>query len=413
MKYMRMIALLLAGSFFLGGCGGKIRRGVEVNGVKVGGMTYAEGAKLVRDALVYLPLTVRTPDGEFFAELDYSDDVDSLLRGAKRDGKYTATVRREWIALEEVLDMVCRDHAKEGKDAQLVFGADGFGYIPETNGISCDYHKLVADAVLALKEGKTEIALSCREVSPEVTEEKLRARTRLLATFSTKYDPSNGPRSRNIALAAERISGTEIESGEEFSFNGKVGKRTAENGFEEANVILEGDFVPGVGGGVCQTSTTLFGAALRAGLTVTESRPHSLSVGYVPPSQDAMVSEYSDLKFVNPYPYPVYLLGRAEDGVVEFSFYGMPDGLRYEVESEVLFRLEPPPARVVEGSEDRTLRAGKAGLASESYLLVYDALGNLRSRTLIRRDTYACVQGVEERASAPPPEEILSEEEVS
>ena len=217
----------------------------------------------------------------------------------------------------------------------------------------------------------------------------------------------HGVRRLEFALAAERISGTEIGAGEEFSFNRAVGKRTRENGFEEAAVIFDGEFVQGVGGGVCQTSTTLFGAALRAGMEITESHPHSLSVGYAPPSQDAMVSEYSDLKFKNPYPYPVYLLGEAKKGTVTFSLFGKPSGVRYEVESRVLFTLDPPPKSVVEGEENRTVRAEKKGLASESVLVAYGEDGEV-SRTLIRRDTYAPVQGVEERAPAAPPEDTSS-----
>lgn len=94
----------------------------------------------------------------------------------------------------------------------------------------------------------------------------------------------------NIALAAEKINGCILADGEEFSFNGRVGARTESNGFLSAPIILEGDFVEGVGGGVCQASTTVYNAALLAGMEITEQHPHSLRVGYVEPSFDAMVS---------------------------------------------------------------------------------------------------------------------------
>lgn len=402
MKYMKTMALLLAGSLFLSGCGGgKIAKDVEVNGIRVGGMPYAEAVARVRNSLERLPLTVRTPEGDHVAALDYPDNVEEVLGRAKKGASLTAEVRREWVEMERDLLALCVSNARDGVDAALAFSQDGFEYTHEINGIACDFTGICAMAQEALKTGKTEISLPCVEVPPEVTEEKLRARTQPLSEFSTKFDGSNAPRAHNIALAASRLSGTVIGPGEELSFNETVGKRTRENGFEEAAVIQSGEFVPGVGGGVCQASTTLFGAALRAGLEITESHPHSLSVGYVQPSQDAMVSDYSDLKIRNPYSFPVYLLGSAKKGAVEFHFFGAPDGSRYEVESEILFFIDPPPAEIVEGSVNRTLREQKRGIASESWLLRYGGDGTLLTRTLVRRDTYSCIRGIEERMPSP------------
>ena len=408
---MKIAALLLAGSFFLGACGGgRIKRNVQVNGIDVGGMSQSEALDTVRKRLDRLPLCVISPAGEFPLSIDYSDDAESVLKHAKKGQSYTVNVRRECVLLEQFADMVCLLNAKEGKDARLGFDADGFTYHPEENGVACDRDGLVKAVSRALKQGETRVSLVCREIKPAVTEELLRERTQLLAKFSTKFDASNAPRSHNIALAASRIAGTEIGSGETFSFNRRVGARTAENGFEEAAVIMDGEFVRGVGGGVCQASTTLFGAALRAGMKVEESHPHSLTVGYVAPSQDAMVSSYSDLKFTNPYPYPVYILSEITGGQVTFCIYGLPDGRQYEVESRVLFRLDPPSVKIVEGTQNRIVRQERAGLCSESYLAVYEA-GQLVARTLVRRDTYACVQGIEERVPAPQtPEEILDGE---
>lgn len=408
---MRSAALLLVGSLLLCGCqSGAVRPGVTVNGQNVGGMRYEEAEERIRKSLVRQPLVLHFEEGDFLCPLDYSDDLSLLLHTAKRGQACTVTVRREWVMMEEILDMVCRAHVKEGKDAQLTFGKDGFSYLPEERGSALDHRRLVQDVTHALACGESEIFPVYRELIPEVTEEMLRERTKLLASFTTAYDPANSSRSANIALAASRITGTVMESGECFSFNGCVGARTLENGFREAPIIVDGAFVSGVGGGVCQASTTLFGAALRAGLEIVESRPHSLSVGYVAPSQDAMVSSSSDLKFVNPYPTPIYISGEAKDGEVTFSVYGMPDGRRFEVESKVLFRMDPPEAKIVEGTCDRTLREGRAGLASESWLLCYEG-ETLLSRTLIRRDTYACVQAIIERAPAPlTPDQVLHEE---
>ena len=399
-------ALFLAGSFFFFSAG-RVKQDVTIGGVDVGGMPYAEAENAIRMQFYrdLPPVTVHTPSGDVVLKDEFSvkDDVARLVRKAKRGERLSVTYRRNWADAESVLRELCSKNARAAKNAEMSFSAAGFCYTHETNGVACDYQKLLSDVQSVLADGG-EVTLSAREYPPAVTEESLRARTRELSCFRTFFDGSNSPRRHNIALAACRVAGTEIAPGETFSFNGAVGKRTAENGFRTAQVILEGEFVPGVGGGVCQTSTTLFGAALRAGMEVVESRAHSLAVGYVPPSEDAMVSETSDLKFRNPYAFPVYILAEMGQGSVCFRFFGMPDGKRYLVESRVTERVSPEPPEVEEGEENAVLRKEKEGIRSESYLLVYAADGSLLSRTRIRKDSYAPVRGKisVRREEAPP-----------
>lgn len=133
---------------------------------------------------------------------------------------------------------------------------------------------------------------------------------------------SGGNRCRNIELAASFLNGVTLEGGEALSFNKTVGERTAARGFKEAKIIQSGEFISGVGGGVCQASTTLFNAALLSGLNVTERRNHSLSVSYVPASRDAAVSSRCDLKIVNPFAYPVYLRAVCAGKRITVTFYG-------------------------------------------------------------------------------------------
>lgn len=390
------IALSLLGSaFFSGGWSrGTVRDGVTVDGLDVGGLTYAAAETRYREnfSATYAPFTVHTDEGDVRFATDFRDDLSDLLRHAKKNDELHAKVTRVWVTLEDDLAALCARMSYAPRDAVLSFSSRGFSYESEQKGRACDYPRLLRDVLHAMDEGKSEATLLTRPVGAAVTEEALRARTRPLASYTTYYS-GGSPRAHNIALACSRLSGTEIGPHGELSFNAAVGKRTRENGFEEAAVISGGEYVQGVGGGVCQASTTLMNAALLAGLKVTESRPHSLTVGYVPPSRDAMVSEFSDLKIVNPYDVPVYLLGLADGGRIRFTFYGLPDGKTYEIESKILLVAPPPEDKIVEGDEDKVLRAAKEGVASESYLLVYEN-GTLLSRTLLRRDTYAVVQGI-------------------
>ncbi len=394
MSPVSVLACLLAPAFCWGGWG-RVARGVTVEGVKVGGLPYAQAEEEIRSTLPHPPFVVHAPNGDLVVpadELTEKDDAAALVRRAKRGESLSLTRSRNWADAEGVLLALCERNAVPARNAELRFSAEGFRYLPGADGAACDYHALLEDVTRALACGESEAELHVFSYRPEVTVETLKERTRPLSSRRTRFDGSNLPRRHNIALAAARISGTELRPGEEFSFNGRVGARTEENGFEVAAVISGGEFVPGVGGGVCQASTTLYLAALEAGMTVTEARAHSLSVGYVPPSLDAMVSSASDLRFCNPYAFSVYILAETDEDGVAFSFYGMPDGRRYVTESVVLARIAPPPPEEVGSGEEGTLRAAKDGIVSESYLLVYDG-ETLLSRTRLRRDRYACVRG--------------------
>ena len=379
-------------------------------------MPYAQAEEVLRENLLNRlgPVIIHAPTGDVVLdkELALRDNAAYLVRKAKKGETLSLAYSREWVDMESVLLELCRKNSRGAVDAELSFSANGFGFTAEIPGLACDYNGLLQDVTKLLDTGG-EINLRVLQYSPENTETRLRERTQKLASFTTFFDQSNAPRTHNIALAASRIAGTVLNPGEEFSFNQTVGERTEQNGFAVAAVIEAGEFVPGVGGGVCQASTTLFGAALRAGLKITESRAHSLSVGYVPPSLDAMVSSSSDLRFFNPYDFPVYLLGATSGGSVTFSFYGMPDGKRYETESVVLSKIQPPEPEIVEG-ERGILKREKEGIKSESFLLVYGEGGKLISRTRIRKDCYAAVRGkvgalpVEEQIE--PPETEVQEQ---
>src|SRR5699024_7430780 len=113
---------------------------------------------------------------------------------------------------------------------------------------------------------------------------------------------------KNIVLSAEAISGIVLGQGDSFSFNDVVGERTAERGYKEALEIVNKEFVLGIGGGICQTSTTLFNAVDQVGVEIIERYTHSRDVGYVERGRDATVSwNGPDFRFVNPHPFPILI----------------------------------------------------------------------------------------------------------
>ena len=212
----------------------------------------------------------------------------------------------------------------------------------------------------------------------------------LIAKFATYYGDSSENRKHNIALAASAIDGVLLPPEEEFSFNDTVGARTEERGYKAAFVINDGAFVEGVGGGVCQVSGTLYNCALLADLAVTCVHPHSLPVSYVAPSFDAMVSSWSDLRFVNTLSAPVTLKMTADGQYLRAEIYGVKGEFSVRRRSETLGEIPFETERLTDTSlapgEERVEAAGKNGLRSEGWL-EYFRDGALVRTLRIRRDT--------------------------
>ncbi|MBO7156160.1 MAG: VanW family protein [Clostridia bacterium] len=224
-----------------------------------------------------------------------------------------------------------------------------------------------------------------------------------LSSFQTDYQTSSDGRKTNVALAVSFINGTRIAPGEEFSFNRVVGPRTTARGFKESITIENGAFVKGVGGGVCQVSTTLYNAVLLAGLTMVKVSPHSLPVSYCASSMDAMVSSATDFCFLNNTPYPVTIYGTADGKSLKFTIYGFPvyhsgESVKYRSvkvkEVEALYEETPDlNNELLEGESSRVIKRAVNGVVSECFKEVYYQ-GKLVSSTRIRRDYYLPQHGV-------------------
>lgn len=143
----------------------------------------------------------------------------------------------------------------------------------------------------------------------------------LIGTYATSYNP-NIPRAVNVSLAASRINGVIIPPGGSFSFTQTILPRTTANGYVEAPMIVNKKYVPGIGGGICQVSSTLYAAMLTAGLPATERHPHSLKMTYIPEGMDATVSGNTlDLKFTNIFTESIQIQATADQGTLTVSLY--------------------------------------------------------------------------------------------
>lgn len=397
-------ALALTASAFIFTCGFLlwVPRGASVNGVKVGGLTYTaayERLKLsAEEQLKGKRLRIsgggRTYDF-IFPEISYEEHFMQTLKEVKRGESALSPVRYFLVDEESVISRICAALARPPAEPSVIFNPTGkpFTIVKGEDGRAVDADRLRRDIDKSLEGAFNEVYVAFNYSSPRIDEGQIERDTRPLSSFTTWFDGSVKERAHNIALAAEKLNGKVLASGGVLSFNAVVGPRTAANGFKIAKIIEGGKFVPGYGGGVCQVSTTLYNAALLAGLEIVEYHPHSLLVSYVPPSRDAMVSgDYFDLRIKNPSPVPVYIRATAAENSITFSLYGRSDGYSYAFSSEVSAVIPSPQPVTVEGDEDKVISGAKEGAESVCYLI--KSRDGQEEKILLRKDKYLAVAEV-------------------
>ena len=222
----------------------------------------------------------------------------------------------------------------------------------------------------------------------------------LLGSFSTRYDSQNKNRENNLNLASAKINEKVIASGGEFSYNSVVGARTIASGYKEAKIYSNGQVVDGIGGGICQISSTLYNAAMFANLDIKERHNHQFITSYVEPGRDATVVYGSkDLKFTNNRSYPIKIISAASDGIVKVSIYGIKEDLEYDVSfdsetiSTIPYSTEYEYNSNLEPSSKQVKQLGANGAIVNTYKVV-KLNGAIVSRTLISQDTYNALNKV-------------------
>ena len=349
-------------------------QGVVVQGVELGGMTQDEAKSAV---LAALPPEDAAPGltlafggktwGLTEKELGYGYDTDEVLkeayayaRSGGREERYQAVEKLRTVpktyALEKVRDETVlaasldkiADEVDAAPQGPKVVSFDvkklEFGFQDSVPGLSVDRTGLLADVKAALASGGKTVEITASEVKGTDSLADLKAHMKKLGSFST-VSKNSADGTFNMARALEAVNGLCVEPGATFSFFGAVGECGQAQGYKPAGAILNGKLVQEYGGGICQASTTIYGAALRSDMTITERHNHSIPSSYCPIGLDATVS-YPDLdfKFTNQKPYPVYLVTSVKSRVMTVTFYGyQPDGYdSIEVTSKVTATVQAP-----------------------------------------------------------------------
>ena len=281
------------------------------------------------------------------------------------------------------------------------FKTQTFTFTDDRPGARIDPDDLYSRVAELLDDGvtKKELRIVPEKILAEVTKTELMNRFGLISAYTTTTT-SDGKRNTNIQLSAEAISGKTVLPGEIFSFNAATGERTAAKGYQEAPAISGGQSKDEVGGGVCQTSSTLFNAVARADLEIIERNPHAWPSHYIEKGFDATVNWPGlDFKFKNNTEWPVFIIAGYSKRKVTVNIYGMSLGsdVRIDLESEVVRTIPKPEGTnyvintsLAPGESKKTV-TGRQGYEVNTWKVWYQGNREIK-REILFKTTYRAYQ---------------------
>lgn len=358
---------------------------IYIGDIAVGGMTEAEATEAVNDYVSSLgdtEFTLTVDDKSVVAKasdfgVEWSNPV--LVKDAMGVGRTGNLIERykskkdlehenlvydiTYTADKEKVTQFLEEHTADMNQDAINYGLKRengvFSITDGQNGVAVDVAKSADEIVSYIEDNWTQndtsLELAASVVEPEGTKEQLERVKDVLGTYTTDFSSSSAGRAQNVRNGASKINGHVLYPGEQFSVYEAVNPFTAENGYELAGSYENGTTVQTYGGGICQVSTTLYNAVIRAELSIDERFCHSMIVSYVQPSMDAAIAgTYKDLKFTNNYDFPVYIEGYTNGGQITFTVYGeetRPANREVIFESETTSTTEPETKFVASDSQ--------------------------------------------------------------
>ncbi len=326
----------------------RVCRGVVVSGIDLSGMTSADAQASLRDyaktrSNEVLVLTAGSKRwsgrlGDLGIGLKWQDAAHkawligrsgglvqraSDLIGLGARGRFDVLVAVNPTILDTILDKAARTVGSPHSNASIRIVAGSFSIKPERDGLTLDKKAAYAAVQQAVRTGVGSVELPVTVDKATVTATDLRSINGLLAEYTTRFKVYQRDRTMNLKIAAKAINGSIVKPGEVLSYNAIVGERAAERGYRNAPIFVKGKVEPGLGGGVCQVSSTLYNAVLLAGLKINERYHHSRVVVYVPAGRDATVAYGSrDLKFTNSLRNPIYIGSSVQGSHLRIAIFG-------------------------------------------------------------------------------------------
>lgn len=393
-------------------------------GVKIDG--YDMGNKTVEQALKYIKEKKEKEINSLFMNLIYEENVykiklielgfsykyDEAVESAYKLGRQGNFIKRlkdigmmktgievpletfyESEKIENIVDNISQEINKDAVDAVLNFNNGKITVTDEIIG-----KKVLGDELYNKIEKNiyilSDIDIPVDNINPRLTKAFISRINGVIGEFSTSFKGSSKGRIENIRLSSKAISNKLILPGEEFSYNNATGPRTAQSGYREANIIIGGELTPGLGGGVCQTSTTMYNALLLSDITILERHPHSIPASYVPFGQDAAVSYgYLDLQFRNDFDFPIFTHAKLVGDRIYVYIYGDTKVKNYTVKisPKIVETIHPNTEEIfdekLQPGERLDIQRGRTGYKVKTYKTIIKN-GSVISKKEITYDHY-------------------------
>lgn len=416
--------------------GNRIQPNISISGIDVSGLTRNEAENRLKniyeDKINEAFISLKFEDKEWkigYKDLGYSYNIEEAVGKAYSVGrngnifkKLTETIntrlnkthkfevesKYNTEPVNKLIDKIAKEIDQDVIDATIRYKGKDFDITNERIGRILN--KEAALTSVTSKLNKVEIGiieLPVEIVEPVVKRADLVHVKDKLGEFSTKFNAADVDRSINIKIATKSASNVLIRPGEVYSVNETIGPRLAKHGYKDAKVIINNELVPGIGGGVCQVSSTLYNAVLLSNLKIIERQNHTLPSSYVELGRDATISgDYIDFKFMNNTDYPIYVYGEANGSWVKFTVFGKNEypGRIVKIKSEIVKTI-PPEIKII---KDDTMPVGTeiiekkphTGYVVKTERIVYKN-GKQILREALGTSNYRVVNGVKRVGTKP------------
>lgn len=383
-----------------------IENGTMINGVNVGGMDYYDAEKLIYDVFKEksenFSLTLKYKDKTWTFDKDdfkVNSEIHTIIEEAQKRNEIVESYEKQtetlkdlqnygasvnvafnyiFVGLDEKIDEIIKEIEIEPVNSEIKFNAENsnpFEVTEHKNGLRVNKEQLYFDINEQFnKTNNVEVEIKTFEQVADVTKQENLENTTQISTFVTYVSDSTGGRKSNVKKALDCFNGFVVEPNETVSFNKVTGPHTLDNGYKIATIIYNGRYVDGVGGGICQASTTLYNALLLADAEILEVYKHTLPVKYVPLAMDAMVSDYvADLKFKNVSDEPLYIQTVCDSESVRVNIYGKKLDKEIKTRSETLETIKHTGDKIVPDTNKEY--SDKVLFKGEQYRLTYPRNG--------------------------------------
>ena len=418
-KFLR-IALVLIGAMLMSGgfvihsyntsvSDDRILNSIYINGFDVGGLNKDEARDAIRQNNSFKNLNVVYSGSDHvysLAELGCEFDIDQAIDQALQVGRNEDFIKNisDYVGLkflddsrtfevkpqipQDIEDRIYEDIKskieRKPENASISIGSS-IDVKKGEEGVKInrdEFRKAIYDAIKPNVDVTVKVPIE--SITPEITSDELSRIDGIIGTYRTNFSPNVEGRNENIRLSAQYMNNYLLMPGEVFSYNKVTRLKTVSNGYKNATVIVNGEIEDGLGGGVCQVSSTLYNSVLYSGLEIVQRRPHSIPSSYVNYGRDAVVSDNAiDFKFKNNYDFPVYLKTYVGSSSVTVTIYGNTGSVP---EIDIISNVVSVKPRAVKYIDDPNLEKGKEVVKT-------------KGRDEIRSETYVVINGVKKLVS--------------